>query len=337
MKLILNSFIFLVLFNFSSCKKDGGIVQKQVVISKIDLSISTDYDIVDFDVVTDKLYFALAYDGSNLIKVFRTKDGGKNWVKLNGLGFLSKPQSIAFTDEYNGIVVAENGAIRTYNGGANWSSKLELNTPIDFASSFIFAGKTENNEFLLVESGQLQGTNTRRIFTSAPTSVYYSTIFSSTVDENEYNFCHFSDGKIVYFCHDFNCTSTQIAVFDTETYTYKKLDFMNNFFHKDMMVIDDDLFVVSDIIIRKNINDSDDNEYFEYYSNGDYESIEKINDYIVAVGNNKIATNYSGKWQMVTLKSGQNFHGKFLKVKKLDDKYFLISGENGLFVKATFE
>lgn len=321
-----------------SCKKDGGIVNEQLIVSKIDLSLPTDLDIFDFDIVDENLYFVAAGDGS-VLKIFRTNDGGKNWVELNKpeVVFIDDIQSISFIDENNGIIVCDNEAFRTYNGGADWTSKIQLNTPNSFADEFIFAGKTENNEFILVESSKLTTFGFRRVFTTAPNSLSYNTIFSINVDDNIYDYAHYADGKLVYFCRGFNCPNTKIATFNTSTLNFTTLDIEINNKIGDAIYFGDALYVAENYVIHYSFPNSDYIGSFKNKNPESFTSIEKIGNYLVAVGRNQIVTNYRGYWEEAINKAGKPMIGEFLKVKNFNDKYFLVSGKKGQFFKASFQ
>ena len=66
-------------------------------------------------------------------------------------------------------------------------------------------------------------------------------------------------------------------------------------------------------------------------------SIEQINNYFVVVSNKTIGTNYRGNWERVPFINNETYANNFMKIQKIDNANFYISGTEGLFIKASFE
>ena len=323
-----------------SCKKDGGIVNEQLIVSKIDIPIPTDLDIVDFDVVDENIYFAAAQHGYEL-KLFKTIDGGKNWVDLNFSApiLIDDFQSISFIDENNGMIVAENRGYRTYNGGANWTTSLNLGVSAgtNTSNDFIFVGKTENNEFILAESSPYTSNGYRNVFISPYNSLDFNPIYLSDIDDNIYNSAHYEDGKLIYFCRGFNCSNTKISTFNTSTLNFTTYTIATDNRLGDAVYFNDDMYFAGSGIRYISLANSKYDSFYNSNNNETFTSIEKIGDYMVAVGKSQIVSNYRGDWEEAINKARKPFSGEFLKVKNLNDKYFLVSGKKGQFFKASFQ
>jgi hypothetical protein len=202
-KLKVHFVLFLAFLSVLSCKKDGGIIEEQLVITKVSKSIPTTFDIVEFDVVDENHIFAAAKSGYQ-IKLFKTENAGTNWEELNtpAVTNVSIIQSLVFFDENNGVIVLDKRAYRTNDGGYNWDlDYIKILPPpgASYAYQFIFAGKNDNNELLLVEStGSSWAPN--RMFTSAPSSNTYTMINSVNHDGAEHDYGHYANGKFIYLC-----------------------------------------------------------------------------------------------------------------------------------------
>ncbi len=79
--------------------------------------------------VNENLGFVAGRVASNVDVIYRTTDGGNSWTsQTNQLA--RNPQSVAFSNESKGIVVADGlKAIYTTNGGINWNPSQFLNIP----------------------------------------------------------------------------------------------------------------------------------------------------------------------------------------------------------------
>ncbi len=74
------------------------------------------------------------------------------------------------------------------------------------------------------------------------------------------------------------------------------------------------------------------NPLYQYHTRP-YNSIEKLDDYFVAVGEETFATNKSGTWNEVITNKGTGQKVNYNKIKKLTGNQFLVSGNNGFFKK----
>lgn len=338
LSLILFAFCFL-----SACKKDGGVIEELLVVTKIDRSINTDYDVMEFHCVNENLCFAFCQK-DDLFKLFKTYDGGKNWEEMNNPGFNYEwdlsIQSIVFSDENNGIIVFNNKAYRTYDGGNSWSTDyIRLLPPGDanYAYEFVFAGISGNNEFLLVESNG-NSWIPNRIFTTDAASIYYSKIHSFSHQGDQHDYGRLTNGKLFYLTKDFNNWDNKVYMYDFASADMDTLEAYGSIV-RDAMYADGRVIFVSEFGQLYFHNTSTYVSYQDNYNfhDQDYNSIDRIDGYYVAVANKSISTNYKGKWQEVINPDGKGHKEDFQRIKRIDDQHFYISGKGGVFLKASFQ
>lgn len=337
------TFLFVLIataLTFSSCNKDVGIVEKVFTVSKIDRSINTDYDIVEFSVVNENLIFAFGVSNGD-IKIFKTTNGGVSWSEINkpNASYTSLTvHSIVFFDENNGVVVFNEKAYRTYNGGQSWSSiSATIPGSGNYAYNFIFAGKNENNELILAESTSNSWYDDH-IFISDPTSTSYTMVGTINHDGDGYDFCHYSHGKLLYITRDFN-------YFDDELYSFDLTTSVRDTINLYGIIVNDAMYAENRYVFAgetgkvffNNVSTNEWNtDYYNYHDN-DYYSIEEIDSYFVAVANRSISSNYHGRWQEAINYDGSGHTEHFRKVQKIDNTHFYVSGNDGVFIKASFE
>ena len=338
-KTIWNSLLLSLLF-LGSCKKDAGVIDSRTGVTKINRFIPTDYSIQEFSVVDENLIFAMGVKYSQL-KLFKTTDGGVNWSEMSIPAILDPNnmtlQSIVFFDADNGMIVVNNRAYRTYDGGQTWGGYIQLLPPpgSSYSYQFIFAGKLANGDFFLVEStGSWWAEN--RMFTSQPYALGYTQINSYTHDFTRFDYGHLCNGKFIYLVRDFNDWDNKLYVFDLATSLTDTLE-IQGYIPRDAYYADGKYTLVRETG-KINVYDSYAEEDYYNFHEEDYHSIERIDDYYVAVANKSITTNYSGQWKEVQGADGLGHAEFFRKVQKVENsKYFYISGDNGTFYKATFE
>jgi len=70
--------IILLSFVIFGCNKENVIIDYQLVVTKTDLSINTDSDILIFDIVNSSTYFAAAKSTTGQLEIFKTFDSGES-------------------------------------------------------------------------------------------------------------------------------------------------------------------------------------------------------------------------------------------------------------------
>ncbi|MCJ8292382.1 MAG: hypothetical protein HRT58_20735 [Crocinitomicaceae bacterium] len=329
------------LLTLFACRKEAGVIETIFGVTKIDRSISTDYDIVEFSVVTEDICFAIGQD-NDFFKIFKTTDGGITWNELNNPSLSSQwdleIQSIVFFDENNGVVVLKNKAYRTYDGGQSWTIVGTSDyTGNNYVNEFMFAGKNESNELVLAESNGNSWYD-NHIFTSSASGTSYNLITHFDHNGDDYDYGSYSNGKLHYITRNFNFWEGRIYVYDFNLGTMETL-------HVNGAKPMDVKFANGRTVLAResgkiNFHNGTSQEWnvdaYNFHSE-DYFSIELIDDFYIAVANKSITTNYSGIWEEALTNKGTGHTENFMKVQKIDTKSVYISGEDGLFIKATFK
>lgn len=323
----------------TSCNKDAGVIEKFPAVTKIDRSINTSYDIVEFSIVSEDIIFAAGKDEDSF-KLFKTLNGGLTWTEMTNPTSGSTDQnvqSIEFFDELNGVFVYNNKAYRTYDGGASWTT-IEVTYNSDFCNEFIFAGKTEDNKLLLAEWSQGY-LHDNHIYTSDPSSTVYS--YKGAVIGGPYffDYAHYHDGKLLYFSHsNFNSWEYKVYQYDMNT---ANIDVLQDY----QEIVNDGLCVNGKTIFARQHGKIEVYESENYEANVesykyhiyDYHSIDLIDNYFVAVANKSISSNKMGVWQEFYNTDRTSHTEHFYKVKKFDNASFYISGADGVFYKASIQ
>jgi hypothetical protein len=326
---------------FGACNKDAGIIEKVFTVSKIDRSIDTDFDIVEFSVVNENLVFALGVRNSEF-KLFKTSNGGVLWSEINypnvSTTFNIIIHSIVFFDDNNGAVVINDKAYRTFNGGQSWTIiSAPTGSSGGSAYRFIYAGKNENNELILAEATDNSWYDDH-IFISNPSSSTYVLVGTINHDGDGYDYCHYSNGKLLYITRDFNDFEDRLYSFDMTTSVRDTVDLMGHIVN-DAMYAENRYISVCELgkLFFDEVYTYDWNVDFYNFHDYDYYSIDEIDGYYVTVANKSITSNYRGKWEEVINYDGSAHIEHFRKIQKIDNKNFYISGNDGVFIKASFE
>src|SRR5688572_16802773 len=101
----------LILFAFTTCKKQ--VRETVAVIEFEDISIPENIDVKHFSFPTLNTGYVA---GKSL---YKTSDGGKNWLKLSLTGNIA---GVEFFDEQKGICIMNGLAYKTFDGGLTWDS-----------------------------------------------------------------------------------------------------------------------------------------------------------------------------------------------------------------------
>lgn len=326
----------------SSCDKDAGVIERKFAIAKIDRSIPTDLDIVEFSVVNEDLCFALG-KGSNEIKIFKTTNGGESWVEINKPSALVQlwevnAQSIVFFDENHGAVSVNSRAYRTYDGGQTWTVVGTADyTGNNYVNDFCFVGKSESGEMIFAESNGSSWDH-NHIVTSPPDSPDYTIVHHYSHSGIRPDYCAYSNGRLHYLARNFNFWDEQIFIYDFNTGTMDTLEIFGDI-PLDIHYANSKTIIVTELgkIYFKGWHSNDWNVSQYNHHSEDYHAIELIDDYYVAVAKNSISSNFNGVWEEVINLDGTGHSESFRQVQKIDSKSAYVSGDDGAFFKIIFE
>ncbi len=193
--LIFIGFLPLIVFLFS-CGKEPEL-EEYPFLTFEDRSIPSVYNCLDFDVVDEEIIFVC----NNItieqkIGFYHSPDGGKEWNKIGTIPYDFEFydldfKSISFVDEMNGIVVFNDFAYRTFDGGNTWNPITVTFPQNQEEQKLVFAGKNQNNQFILADF---------KAFSDSPDGIYVlnpteneATMLYQFPNPNE---LHFSHGRI---------------------------------------------------------------------------------------------------------------------------------------------
>jgi len=247
-------------------------------------------------------------------------------------------QSIAFLDALNGIVVANDRAYRTFNGGASWT-KLQSIVPTSASASatyFFAVTRKDSNTFLLFENDG-NSTFNNLVLSSEASSNQYELEHSFSSYGVEFNNGHLSNNKFYVFPRN-NAEGPYVRVLHLPNYSWSLLN--NEAF---TYAPNDAVFVDGKHILACKTGKiypygsaGYSSERYNYHDE-DYQSIESMGTYQIAVAEKGISTNYNGKWEEAVEIDGTGHSENFFFIRQFDSDHFLISGSKGTFLKATFK
>ncbi|WP_430405228.1 WD40/YVTN/BNR-like repeat-containing protein [Fluviicola sp.] len=338
-------FLLFGLIVISSCSKDRGVIETQLVVTKYDKKIPTDFDIIDFDTYSENHIFAVGHDGYLSVKLFLSANGGTTWDDItapfdllgwNGGFDLDKVQDVVYMDENNLALVTGNKLFRSYDGGQSWTI---MSDGIQMLRVF-FADKSEDGNLLFIEDFNSSWAM-NKIDKSAYDSQVFSTIGTMPPAIGKYDAARLYGNYIMLldYTNDYYYSATH--GYNLTTGQYESLAFSGTSYDYpvDAMKVGERIF-----LIRKDgkLNFMSPTGAFVDYSfynfhNQDYYSGEFMGDYYIAVGDRTISTNISGKWEEAINPDITGQQEVFRKVKKIDSDHFYVSGNSGLFFKGTFK
>lgn len=334
------SSLFLLFAVISSCHKEAEVIENLISVTKIDRSIPTDFDIVEFSVVNENLCFAIGQKGV-FFKIFKTSNGGISWSELNNPASNAQPdlniQSIVFFDEDNGVIVLRNKGYRTFDGGQTWSNVLANDyTGNNAVLTFAFAGKNEANELILAETNPSSWYH-NHIYTGPSNSPIYNIVTHYPHQSDQHDYGNYSNGRLHLYERG-GGSSNNIYVYDftsgvLETISYNGAGVMDLNYANGRIVL---ARQYGKINFYQGTSQEWNVDYYNYHEEN-YNSIERVNDYYIAVANKSITTNFSGRWEEAINADGSGHLENFLKIQKIDTENVYISGAEGLFIKATLK
>ncbi len=334
-KSILLYFLILVAF---SCKKEEpapDLNKDKLVVTKSNRNINTDYNIMGFDTYDENHIFAVGYKGGQ-VKLFLSSNGGSSWNDITS-SFNSAwnqeirmVQSVLYLDLNCLAFIAENRLYRSYNGGNSWSI-----TNNGFQELPIFcAGKTEDSSLIFVEN-----------FSSMPNRVlkssYDSPVFSvvttlpnfhrefevGRLDEDHFIFLDYEDDYYYDRIHQFNTITNEVKLIPIIATGYD--------YPVEAIKAGERIFLVGRYgnLDFASLNQNLLTPPFTHPYNLNYCSGENMGNYFIAVGEQVITTNKTGDWKNVFNSDYTKQKDILRKIKKINQDYFYVSGDKGLFFK----
>lgn len=339
-KLKLFCCVFLVLVA-TSCVKDKGVIETQLVITKYDRNVPTDYDIVGFDTYSENHIFAIGFK-SGMIALFLSSDGGSSWTDItssfNSLWNqeIEAVQSVIYMDENNLAFVAGNRMYRSYDGGQSWEMTSNGFQPLPI----FFAAKADDGKLLFIEDYN-SSWYPNKIYKSDYASSTFYTIDSLPSGVDDYDVGHLYGDYIMLLDYENDYYYECVHGFNLSTGIYETIPISASGYDYplDAMRVGDRVFLVrkeGKLNFQSPVNHLIDYSFYNFHW-WDYYSAEFMGNYYVAVGDQTISTNINGKWEEALNTNLTGQQEVFRKVKKIATDYFYVSGNQGLFFKGTFK
>jgi hypothetical protein len=317
--------LYIIPLLFFSCEKK--ILEIVPVTQKVeDLSIQNGGNIKLFSFPSSQV----GYAASDTNFIYKTTDGGKSWTQVqfnnSQINSYAKCKKLEFYDDQNGICYLEDSyflkaVLVTNNGGTTWT-RTESNNLAGITTdgkAYICETSPINLKCLIKESKD-KGKTFKDLISLEFTEkfeagkVIGSTIFILDEQGVVHGYNPVNSDTLRYFI---GITSTHIP--------------MNDFLFTDWIKV----------AVGGGINGT----YSEYghslimdYDGGNgYYSVDAYQDFAIAVGKYSIVTNMETqdgeKWHEVFDQNGNGFNKIFYKIKFIDNRHFLVSGEKGLIWK----
>lgn len=339
-KLKLFCCLFLVLVA-TSCVKDKGVIETQLVITKYDRKIPTDYDIVGFDTYSENNIFAIGFKYGT-IALFLSSNGGASWNDITDSFHpalnqdIDAVKSVVYMDESNLAFVAGDRLYRSYDGGQSWETVSNGFQPI----LAFFADKSQDGNLLFVEDMN-SSWYPNKVYKSAYGSHSFLIVDTIPPSEGKYSFGHLYDNYIMFLDYENDYYYNCVHGFDLLTGEYHTIPISSTAYEYplDAMRVGDRIFLIrkdGKLNFQSQTNAFADYSFYNFHSQ-DYYSGEFMGSYYIAVGDRTISTNINGDWEEALNPDISGQQEVFRKVKRIEGDYFYVSGNKGLFFKGTFK
>lgn len=336
-------FVALLILTAFSCEKDRGIIETQLVVTKSSRNIPTDYNIVAFDTYDENHIFAVGMlytPGS--VRLFLSSNGGSSWNDITDLfnsawnQGIEAVQSVVYMNENDLAFVAGNRLYRSYDGGQTWSI-----TSNGFQTLPIFFAAKSADGKLIFSDDFSSSWYANKIYKADYHSPSFVVIDTLPPADDEYDVGRLYGNYIMLLDYDNDYYYSCVHGFDLSTGEYETIPISATGYDYpvDAMRVGDRIFLIrkeGKVNFQSPTGAFDDFSFYNFHAQN-YYSGEYMGDYYIAVGDQTISTNISGKWEeaLNTDLSGQQ--EVFRKVRKINNDYFFVSGNKGLFFKGTFK
>lgn len=321
----------------SGCKHKRETIENRIIVTKTQLSLPTDYDIVAFDTYSEQDIFAIGHDGY-FIQLFKSSNGGQTWTMLTdpidySSGYIQNVQSAVYMTANNLAFVANDRLYRSYDGGASWYM-AEISW-LPMITSFA----TKWNDKLLVFENH--GTGDNNIYTSSYSSNTYTTIGQMSSHFMYFDKSHLNGDVVTLMSYDNDFYYDQMYAYDLSTQSEFTVPVFGTAYNRPIDAIHfsgkGTFFVRGSGLLTFEPGNSGAEPWYYNYHEEAYTSGETMGDYLIAVGSKTISTNYSGQWQEALNVDGTGQQDTLFMVKKASSSQFFVSGKHGLFFKGTFQ
>ena len=134
---------------------DGGIFKTSDGVNWVKLNTSSTASFYITDLYSDGVSL---YQGNQARGVFKTSDGGKNWIEVNN-GLTNKSVHTLYADSSNLYVGTEEGVFKSNDGGANWTRVTTIGLTVPYINALysndgnLYAGTNGGGVFRINGSG----------------------------------------------------------------------------------------------------------------------------------------------------------------------------------------
>jgi hypothetical protein len=309
--------IFFLVFLFAgSCKKKVVAHTRVIQYENISLPEKTDVRFFSFP----SLQTGYAVGGTTAL--YKTTDGGKNWLSLNKTGI----SYVDFVNETIGYCISEGeGLLKTTDGGQSWSIKTSGDyLGICKTGSLIVASKEQNNKLLF------------RASADQAESFYYCTTLNSqgitslrVTSNSAFGFGTPKDITKLRGWAFLENTPNDVMIYDASA------DYHPNDYYINNNVVENRIVVGNNGYVAEAKDHKITRTYYKHRYN--YYSVDGFDNRVVVVGHKSMCTNIDiskGKdWEEIYKENGDGFDETFYRIRFYDSQTFFVSGANGLIWK----
>ena len=284
-----------------------------------DMSIATTAAIKHFSFPTEKV----GYAASDTNFIYKTIDAGSTWDTIS-FPTNRSCNGIEFFDENSGMCLTGRNLYTTVDGGLTWN-EIGNGSFIDITNEGIgvIVLKSTYNCEIMTLSEDMQS------LTSVGSVTFHHDLVSFRVNQS----------KAYLFSKESN-HHDEIIEFDLDTKSNNKLQLQGVTYSDDPADIfindEEEVIVGTSGVVMRRITSYYDRAYHRH--NYDYLSVDGYKGFVVAVGAKTICSNLDlqneYQWNEVFSSDGNGFDQTFYRIRFFNSPSFVISGSNGLLIRA---